>query len=67
MSDHHAVVPREQWLEARKKLLVKEKAFTRLADKLARERRALPWEAVTKDYVFDGPNGRRRCPALRRP
>jgi predicted dithiol-disulfide oxidoreductase (DUF899 family) len=58
MAGRHKVVSREKWLAARKKLLVKEKALTRLADKLARERRALPWEAVTKEYVFEGPNGR---------
>jgi predicted dithiol-disulfide oxidoreductase (DUF899 family) len=57
MASSHKVVSSEKWLAARKKLLVKEKALTRLTDKLARERRALPWEAVTKDYVFDGPNG----------
>ena len=54
----HKVVSSEKWMAARKKLLAKEKQLTRLADKLSRERRALPWEAVTKDYVFDGPNGR---------
>ena len=57
MASSHKVVSGEKWLAARKKLLVKEKALTRLADKLARERRALPWEAVTKEYVFEGPNG----------
>jgi predicted dithiol-disulfide oxidoreductase (DUF899 family) len=45
-------------MAARKRLLVKEKQLTRLADKLAKERRALPWEAIAKEYVFDGPNGR---------
>jgi predicted dithiol-disulfide oxidoreductase (DUF899 family) len=54
----HKVVSGEKWIAARKKLLVKEKQLTRLADKLAKERRALPWEAVTKDYAFDGPNGK---------
>ena len=58
MASSHKVVSSEKWLAARKKLLVKEKALTRLADKLARERRALPWEAVTKEYIFEGPNGR---------
>jgi predicted dithiol-disulfide oxidoreductase (DUF899 family) len=57
MASSHKVVSSEKWLAARKKLLVKEKALTRLADKLAKERRALPWEAVTKDYVFEGPSG----------
>jgi len=54
----HAVVSRDEWLEARKKLLAKEKEFTRLQDELNQERRSLPWVKVTKDYVFDGPNGR---------
>lgn len=54
----HKVVSSEKWMAARKKLLVKEKALTRLADKVSKERRALPWEAVTKEYAFDGPNGR---------
>jgi len=58
MASGHKVVSSEKWLTARKKLLVKEKTFTRLADKLSKERRALPWEAVTKDYVFDGPGGK---------
>ena len=44
MASSHKVVSSEKWLAARKKLLVKEKALTRLADKLAKERRALPWE-----------------------
>jgi predicted dithiol-disulfide oxidoreductase (DUF899 family) len=54
----HKVVSHDKWIEARKKLLTKEKQLTRLADKLAKERRALPWEAITKEYVFEGPNGR---------
>jgi len=29
----------------------------RAADRLAKERRALPWEAITKEYAFDGPKG----------
>jgi predicted dithiol-disulfide oxidoreductase (DUF899 family) len=58
MAVGHKVVTSDKWMAARKKLLVKEKALTRAADKLSRERRALPWEAVTKDYVFEGPNGK---------
>ena len=60
----HKVVSSEKWMAARKKLLVKEKQLTRLADKLARERRALPWEAVTKEYVFEGPDGRQTLAEL---
>ena len=36
-----------------------EKAFTRLRDELSEERRALPWERVEKEYVFDAPEGKR--------
>jgi predicted dithiol-disulfide oxidoreductase (DUF899 family) len=53
----HAVVSREEWLEARKALLAKEKEWTRLRDQLSEERRALPWVRIEKKYVFGGPNG----------
>ena len=51
------VVSREEWLDARKALLAKEKELTRLRDRLAAERHALPWVKVEKQYVFDGPRG----------
>ena len=51
------VVSRSEWLEARKALLVKEKAATRARDELNAERRSLPMVLVDKDYVFDGPSG----------
>lgn len=54
----HKVVSREEWLEARKAHLKKEKEITRLRDALSRERRALPWVRVEKDYVFEAPGGR---------
>jgi predicted dithiol-disulfide oxidoreductase (DUF899 family) len=54
---NHRVVSHDEWLAARTALLAKEKAFTRLRDELSQERRDLPWEAVTSDYVFEGPNG----------
>ena len=41
-----------------KKHLAEEKEFTRLRDRLSRQRRELPWIKVDKDYVFDGPNGK---------
>ena len=50
----HRVVPHDEWLEARKALLAKEKEFTRQRDELSRQRRELPWEKVEKTYVFDG-------------
>jgi predicted dithiol-disulfide oxidoreductase (DUF899 family) len=59
-----AVVSRDQWEAARERLLVKEKEVTRAKDALAAERRRMPWMAVQKDYVFDGPNGRASLPDL---
>ncbi len=56
--EKHRVVSHEEWLQARTDLLAKEKEFTRLRDALSAERRDLPWERVTKDYVFDAPEGK---------
>jgi predicted dithiol-disulfide oxidoreductase (DUF899 family) len=53
----HRVVPHADWMAARREFLKREKEFTRLRDKLNEERRALPWERVEKEYVFDGPGG----------
>jgi predicted dithiol-disulfide oxidoreductase (DUF899 family) len=50
------VSPRE-WDEARERLLVKEKEFTRARDAMAAERRRMPWMAVEKGYRFEGPDG----------
>lgn len=55
----HAVVSRDQWIVERKKLLAREKALTLLRDEIARERRALSWVQVDKDYVFDTLEGKR--------
>jgi predicted dithiol-disulfide oxidoreductase (DUF899 family) len=55
---HPKVVSPAEWLAARKEHMAQEKEFTRLRDKLSRERRELPWEKVEKQYVFEGPNGK---------
>jgi predicted dithiol-disulfide oxidoreductase (DUF899 family) len=52
------IVSRDEWLEARRQLLAKEKELTRLRDRLSAERRSLPWVKVEKEYVFDGPSGK---------
>ena len=57
MNEPHAVVSHDEWLEARRQFLAREKAFTRERDQLSAERRALPWERVDKSYVFDTPQG----------
>jgi predicted dithiol-disulfide oxidoreductase (DUF899 family) len=55
----HPIVSREEWLTARKALLVKERAMTHQLDALRAERRQLPWVSVEKSYVFEGPEGKR--------
>jgi predicted dithiol-disulfide oxidoreductase (DUF899 family) len=54
----HPIVSQNEWLAARKQLLIKEKELTRLRDRLAVERRALPWVKIEKPYVFEGPDGK---------
>src|SRR6266542_961283 len=56
MNEHQVVTP-EHWLEARKRLLAKEKQFTQLRDELSQARRELPWVRVAKEYRFEGPQG----------
>ncbi|MDQ2761932.1 MAG: thioredoxin family protein, partial [Pseudomonadota bacterium] len=54
---HNRIVSRDEWLAARRALLVKEKEATRLRDKVNAERMALPWVKVEQAYVFDAPGG----------
>jgi predicted dithiol-disulfide oxidoreductase (DUF899 family) len=57
MMQQNHVVSQEEWVEARKDFLAKEKEFTRLRDQLSQQRRELPWVKVDKEYVFEGANG----------
>jgi predicted dithiol-disulfide oxidoreductase (DUF899 family) len=52
------VVSREQWLEARQRLLAQEKEMTRRHDELNATRRRLPMVKVDQEYVFEGPAGK---------
>jgi predicted dithiol-disulfide oxidoreductase (DUF899 family) len=52
------IVSQKKWEAAQQRLLVKEKALTHSRDALAAERRRMPWVAIEKNYVFDGPNGK---------
>src|SRR5450755_5122038 len=54
------VVSRDEWLAARKALLVKEKQITRRRDSLNADRRRLPMVRIEQDYVFEGPAGTTR-------
>ena len=53
------IVSPQEWEAAREQILIKEKALTRARDALAADRRRMPWVAVEKAYVFEGPEGKR--------
>lgn len=57
-NENHPIVSRQQWIEARKQLLAREKQFTRERDELSAARRALPWVQVTERYEFERPRGK---------
>jgi predicted dithiol-disulfide oxidoreductase (DUF899 family) len=58
------IVSQDEWLEARRALLVKEKAHMRAGDVLAKERRDLPWVKIAKNYVFDTEQGKKTLAEL---
>lgn len=51
------VVGLDQWLDARREFMDREKAFTRERDDLSRARRSLPWTEVTTEYTLIGEHG----------
>src|SRR5579863_7698825 len=53
----HLTGTREEWLEARLKLLEAEKELTRRSDDLARLRQELPWVPISKKYRFETDEG----------
>src|SRR5262249_9631739 len=54
----HQIVSRQEWIAARKAHLAHEKEFSQARERLAEERRNLPWVKLDKPYVFDGPAGK---------
>ncbi|BAX96962.1 hypothetical protein MSTE_01642 [Mycobacteroides stephanolepidis] len=56
-SAYPTAVTREEWLTARKQLLIREREATHLRDAVNAERRRLPMVKVEKDYLFEGPDG----------
>ena len=60
----HRVATRDAWQAAREALLAREKEHTRLGDQLARERQALPWVRMDKDYRFQTEDGERSLAEL---
>lgn len=51
------IVPHQEWLAERLALLEAERAHTRERDRLAEQRRRLPWVRVDKPYRFASPDG----------
>ncbi len=51
------IVSKQEWLEARKEHLQKEKEFDRLRDELSAQRRNMPWTELGQNYRFEGPQG----------
>jgi predicted dithiol-disulfide oxidoreductase (DUF899 family) len=58
------VVSQDEWLAPRRRLLAREKEFTRQRDALNAERRRLPMTEVGKPYVFEGRDGPVLLPGL---
>ena len=58
------IVSDEEWVEARKALLKKEKEFTIMRDQLSQQRRDLPWVAVNNEYIFEGKDGKQTLSEL---
>lgn len=56
----HRVASRDEWIEASRRLVEREKELTRAHDQLAEERRALPWVRIDKDYRFHSHQGEQR-------
>ena len=56
----HRVASRDEWIEASRRLVAREKELTRAHDRLAQERRALPWVRIDKDYRFHSHQGEQR-------
>ena len=49
----HQTGTRDEWLAARLRLWEAERELTHRSDELARQRQALPWVRIDKDYRFD--------------
>jgi predicted dithiol-disulfide oxidoreductase (DUF899 family) len=60
----HRVVSEQEWIDARKALLLKEKELTRQRDEITRLRQDLPWVKVEKEYTFETPEGKKTLSEL---
>jgi predicted dithiol-disulfide oxidoreductase (DUF899 family) len=53
----HPTGTQQQWDDARRALLEREKELTRTSDAVAQQRQELPWVRVNEQYVFDTEDG----------
>jgi len=60
----HKTGTRDEWRAARLELLEAEKELTRRSDQLARQRQALPWVRIDKEYRFETEQGTATLPEL---
>ena len=63
-SANHPVASHDDWLSQRKALLARERELTHLRDRLAADRRALPWVRLDKTYTLDTVDGPRKLSEL---
>ena len=61
---HPGIVSRDQWIAERKELLAHEKDLTQHHDRVNAERRRLSMVKIEKDYLFEGPAGKRNLKDL---
>lgn len=61
---NNRIVSREDWFQAHKAHLAREKELTRFRDRIAAERLELPWLKIRKDYVFETEQGPKKLPDL---
>jgi predicted dithiol-disulfide oxidoreductase (DUF899 family) len=52
------IVSADEWLVARRELLVEEERAAEMLSQVRERRRGLPAVLVTKEYLFDGPDGK---------
>jgi predicted dithiol-disulfide oxidoreductase (DUF899 family) len=62
--NHNGIATKDEWIDARKQLLLKEKELTHLQDEVNKRRRELPRVKVDKEYVFDTPDGKKTLSQL---
>jgi predicted dithiol-disulfide oxidoreductase (DUF899 family) len=60
----HTVASRGRWLVEREALLAREKEHTRRGDELARQRMALPWVRIEREYTLQTEDGPASLPQL---